>query len=133
MILCILDTKTIRKTIKIYIVVTVISIIFSYIYEMFSYGEYSNYMRFLFVVPIIGEITYEIIYLLKINITRATYNLFNSGIAILMSGMLIKGIINISGRYTNYDIIYWILGTIFILSAIIIQIKYKKLKNRLEK
>lgn len=126
MILCILDTKTIRKTIKIYIVVTVISIIFSYIYEMFSYGEYSNYMRFLFVVPIIGEITYEIIYLLKINITRATYNLFNSGIAILMSGMLIKGIINISGRYTNYDIIYWILGTIFILSAIIIQIKYKK-------
>ena len=103
MILCILDTKTIRKTIKIYIVVTVISIIFSYIYEMFSYGEYSNYMRFLFVVPIIGEITYEIIYLLKINITRATYNLFNSGIAILMSGMLIKGIINISGRYTNYD------------------------------
>lgn len=127
MILCILDTKTIRKTIKIYIVVTVISIIFSYIYEMFSYGEYSNYMRFLFVVPIIGEITYEIIYLLKINITRATYNLFNSGIAILMSGMLIKGIINISGRYTNYDIIYWILGTIFILSAIIIQIKYKKI------
>lgn len=126
MILCILDTKTIRKTIKIYIVVTVISIIFSYIYEMFSYGEYSNYMRFLFVVPIIGEITYEIIYFLKINITRATYNLFNSGIAILMSGMLIKGIINISGRYTNYDIIYWILGTIFILSAIIIQIKYKK-------
>ncbi len=129
MILCILDTKTIRKTIKIYIVVTVISIIFSYIYEMFSYGEYSNYMRFLFVVPIIGEITYEIIYLLKINITRATYNLFNSGIAILMSGMLIKGIINISGRYTNYDIIYWILGTIFILSAIIIQIKYKKIEE----
>ncbi len=129
MILCILDTKTIRKTIKIYIVVTVISIIFSYIYEMFSYGEYSNYMRFLFVVPIIGEITYEIIYFLKINITRATYNLFNSGIAILMSGMLIKGIINISGRYTNYDIIYWILGTIFILSAIIIQIKYKKIEE----
>lgn len=129
MILCILDTKTIRKTIKIYIVVTVISIIFGYIYEMFSYGEYSNYMRFLFVVPIIGEITYEIIYLLKINITRATYNLFNSGIAILMSGMLIKGIINISGRYTNYDIIYWILGTIFILSAIIIQIKYKKIEE----
>lgn len=127
--MCILDTKTIRKTIKIYIVVTVISIIFSYIYEMFSYGEYSNYMRFLFVVPIIGEITYEIIYLLKINITRATYNLFNSGIAILMSGMLIKGIINISGRYTNYDIIYWILGTIFILSAIIIQIKYKKIEE----
>lgn len=129
MILCILDTKTIRKTIKIYIVVTVISIIFSYIYEMLSYGEYSNFMRFLFVVPLIEEIIYEIIYLLKINITRATYNLFNSGIAIVMSGMLIKGIINISGRYTNYDIIYWILGTIFILSAIIIQIKYKKIEE----
>ena len=41
--------------------------------------------------------------------------------AILTSGMLIKGIINISGRYTQYDMVYWILGVIFLFEAIVVQ------------
>ena len=54
-----------------------------------------------------------------------SYNLWNSGIAILMSEMLIRGITNVSGRYTEYDMIYWVLGIIFVLLAISTQIKNK--------
>ncbi len=117
-----LDTKSIKKTIKVYAIISLISIIFSYVYEQFSYGVYSYFMRLLFIVPLVGGvIIYGVVYLKKIKVTRISYSLWNSGIAILMSGMLIRGIINISGRYTEYDTIYWELGTIFVLLAIIMQ------------
>ena len=66
MILYTLDTKSIKKTIKVYAVISLISIIFSYVYEQLSYGVYSYFMRLLFIVPLVGGvIIYGVVYLKK--------------------------------------------------------------------
>ena len=52
--------------------------------------------------------------------TTTVRNLWNSAIATLSAGMLVRAIINISGRYTEYDTIYWIAsGVLFVLAAVV--------------
>ncbi len=111
----ILSTSVIKKTKKVYVAIILICIVFDIIYEQFSYGEYSNFMRFMFVVPLIGIIPY----ILKLKISRISYNLWNSTIAIFISGCLIKSIINISGRYCNYDYIYLGVGCLYLFMSLI--------------
>ena len=93
---------------------------FTIIYESFSYGEWSTTMRLMFLFPLIGG-TFLFLFLyyknLKHTFSRISYNLWNSGIAILTNGCVIKGIINISGRFTDYDRIYWGLGICFLLTS----------------
>lgn len=130
MILFTLDTKKrYKKSTRIFLAISLFSIIFSTIYEKFSYGEFSIYMRFMFIIPLImGTFTYALIYLLKSNLLaqRVSYLLWHSSIAILMSGALIKGIISISGRHTNLEIYYFICGSLFALAAIFNYILHKK-------
>lgn len=124
-----LDTKQnkqkqipLKKTAFIYYGIAIFCIMFTLVYEYYSYGEHSTYMRFMFLFPLIsGTLLFLLSYFKKFEVTfqRRSYNLWNSGIAIFINGCLIKGIINISGRFTEYDTIYWLLGTCFILSAVI--------------
>ena len=110
------------KTAFIYFGIAVFCIIFTIIYEYYSYGEHSNYMRAMFLFPLInGILLYILSYFktFKVTLKRRSYNLWNSGIAMFINGCLIRGIINISGRFTEYDTIYWLLGTGFLFSAVI--------------
>ena len=52
-------------------------------------------------------------------VSRLAFNLWNSGIATLIFGCLVRAIINISGRFTDYDILYWGAGALFLLAAIL--------------
>lgn len=126
MILYTSDTKTPRqkllKTALVYLGITVFCIVFTNIYEHYSYGEFSIYMRRMFWIPLLlGYLPFWVAYLLKKNvkINRIGYNLWNSGVAVLIHGCIIKGIIHISGRFTEYDSIYWILGVFLLLIAIL--------------
>ncbi len=108
------------KTIMVYSAVSIFCMLFAFIYEQFSYGEHSNYMRMMFCVPFIGGIIpFLTVYLLgiKYKFSRIAYNLWNSGVAVLTCGCLIRGIIEISGRTTDYDVIYWVLGGILLMAA----------------
>lgn len=117
------------KTVFVYSAVSVFCILFAFIYEQFSYGEHSYYMRMMFCVPLIGGIVpFLAVYLfkLKYKYSRAAYNLWNSGIAALTCGCLIRGIIEISGRTTDYDMIYLILGISLLVSATAVQIMHNR-------
>lgn len=95
---------------------------FTIIYESFSYGESSTTMRLMFLFPLIGGTLPSLFFSfkpLKYQPSRRSYNLWNSGIAILTNGCVIKGIINISGRFTDYDRIYWGLGICFLLASVL--------------
>lgn len=80
-------------------------------------------MRFMFLIPLFGGALPSLI--IKSDIPRISFNLWNAGIATLVFGCLVRGIINISGRFTEYDMIYWVIGGILIISAIIYIIKNK--------
>lgn len=120
------------RTFLVYLGIAIFCVLFDVIYEQFSYGEYSDAMRLMFCFPLIGgALPFLIMYLTKAEITvcRVAYNLWNSGIAVLICGCLIKGIIEISGRTTDYDIIYWILGGLMLLVSIFVQL----MRNTVEK
>lgn len=57
-------------------------------------------------------------------------NLWNSAIATLSAGMLVRAIINISGRYTEYDTIYWIASGVLFALAAVVYIKRTALRHR---
>ena len=59
-------------------------------------------------------------------------NLWNSAIATLSAGMLVRAIINISGRYTEYDTIYWIASGVLFALAAAVYVKRTVLRRRLQ-
>ncbi|MDO4546102.1 MAG: hypothetical protein Q4C25_08090 [Bacillota bacterium] len=120
------------KTIRVYLGIAIFCVIFTWIYERFSYGESALCMRLMFLVPLIGgALTFFLIGRLPVGriVSRIAYNLWNSGLAVIGSGCLIKGIIEISGRSTQYDHIYWICGELLLILSVIAMIA-RQLKKK---
>lgn len=111
-----------KKAAIIYLLVSAFCILFNYVYTRFSYGVYSNYMGLMFLFPLLGGFLPAV--LLDITkkggfVSRVSFNLWNSGIAVFIFGCLVRGIINISGRFTEYDTYYWIAGGILSAAAVV--------------
>lgn len=96
------------------ILISLFLMLFNEVYVSFSYGESSAHMRWMFLIPLIGAGTYALASLGRSWLTnRAACLLWNSSLAILVSGCLVKGIIEISGRATTLDTPYWWAGLAF--------------------
>ena len=93
--------------------------IFSRIYESLSYGEVSVFMHYMFCATLVGGILLLGLLQVKPNLSRMTYNLWNSGIATITAGCLLRGIINLSGRSTTLDQPYWCVGAGFLVLSLI--------------
>ena len=140
MILSILakHSKNNRKFIKtaiIFMVVSAFCIAVNKIYAIFGHGVHSASMSYMFLYPLVGG---TLIYLLlqlispgsyKIKHFRVLYNLYNSGIATLAVGSMLKGIFEIAGTASGYTVLYFIIGYVMLVGAItgfiIIQNIYK--------
>ena len=110
MILCILDTNYFKKQFITYFIVTILCILFGYIYEVFSHEVYSNYMIYAFTVPLVlGQFpsTLFAFGLIKRTPNRISLNLYNAGVATLTIYSLLKGILEIYG--TTNSLIIWYL------------------------
>ena len=108
-----------KKTIKNLIICVAISIflgVFAYVYEMFSYGQYSIYMRLMFIFPLIAGA----FMLVKNSINKY---LLNTALAVFANGFLVKGIIEISGRSSSFDYLYIITGSLLSAAALIFRKK----------
>lgn len=113
------DMNKWKKMQMIYAGVTAFCIIGTIIYEHFSYGEYSILMRISFLFPLLGGVVlYGGLRKWKRPILTMAYCLWNSGIAIFISGCLVGGIITISGRSFAYGSCYWATGLIFLVTAV---------------
>lgn len=93
--------------------------IFSRIYESLSYGEVSVFMHYMFCATLVGGIVLLGLLQIKPNLSRMTYNLWNSGIATITAGCLLRGIINLSGRSTTLDQPCWYVGAGFLALSLI--------------
>ncbi|HEM3610669.1 TPA: hypothetical protein U1C83_001490 [Streptococcus suis] len=102
-----------------YLAMAAFLFIFSRIYESLSYGEVSVFMHYLFCATLVGGILLLGLLQVKPNLSRMTYNLWNSGIATITAGCLLRGIINLSGRSTTLDQPYWYVGAGFLALSLI--------------
>lgn len=95
-------------------------VVFTLIYEQFSHGATSTHMRCMFLMPLVGCALPALVGLvtsLHRFVCRPAFNLWNSGMAVWAVGCLFRGIVNISGRFTDLDRIYWVLGWGFLAAA----------------
>ena len=114
-----LGKKRFKKTVISYTLITIFFFAFSRIYEAFSFGETSVYMHYLFTVPLVGGIILAILLKVLPYFSRISLNLWNSAIAIITTGTLFRGIVNLSGRSTTLDAPYWYVGISFAILAIL--------------
>lgn len=125
-----LGKKRFKKTVISYTLITIFFFAFSRIYEAFSFGETSVHMHYLFAVPLVGGIILAILLKVLPYFSRISLNLWNSAIAVITTGTLFRGIVNLSGRSTTLDAPYWYVGIAFavlaLLSIFINPIRLKK-------
>ena len=125
-----LGKKRFKKTVISYTLITIFFFAFSRIYEAFSFGETSVHMHYLFAVPLIGGILLAIFLKVLPHFSRISLNLWNSAIAIITTGTLFRGIVNLSGRSTTLDAPYWYVGISFAILAILSIIIHPLLTNK---
>ena len=97
-------------------------VVFTAIYESFSHGAVSTHMRCMFLMPLVGCALPALLCLLTPlhrHVCHPAFNLWNSGLAVWTVGCLFRGIVNISGRFTDLDSIYWVTGWIFLAAAVV--------------
>ena len=110
--------KRFKKTVISYTLITIFFFAFSRIYEAFSFGETSVHMHYLFAVPLVGGTILAILLKVLPYFSRISLNLWNSAVAIITTGTLFRGIVNLSGRSTTLDAPYWYVGIGFIVLAL---------------
>ena len=125
-----LGKKRFKKTVISYTLITIFFFAFSRIYEAFSFGETSVHMHYLFAVPLIGGILLAIFLKVLPHFSRISLNLWNSAIAIITTGTLFRGIVNLSGRSTTLDVPYWYVGISFAILAILSIVIHPLLTNK---
>ncbi|MGQ7319143.1 hypothetical protein ACTGXJ_02030 [Streptococcus suis] len=113
------STTKFSRTFISYLAMAAFLFIFSRIYESLSYGEVSAFMHYMFCATLVGGILLLGLLQVKPNLSRITYNLWNSGIATITAGCLLRGIINLSGRSTTLDQPYWYVGAGFLALSLI--------------
>ena len=124
------NKKRFKKTAISYTLITIFFFAFSRIYETFSFGETSVHMHYLFAVPLIGGILLAIFLKVLPHFSRISLNLWNSAVAIITTGTLFRGIVNLSGRSTTLDAPYWYVGISFVILAILSIIIHPLLTNK---
>lgn len=117
------DIKRMQKMAKtgfVYLFISMFCILFGAVYESFSHGVYSYYMLYAFAVPLVGGVLpfFGMAFSRMTVPNRVSLNLYHSGIAALTTGFLFEGALEIYGTTNRLVSVYWILGILFILTAI---------------
>ena len=121
--------KSASKHFFTYIGLTIFSLVFTFVYERFSYGESSMFMRMMFFAPLVGALIYLLTGMgMSWVRNRVSKFLLNSAIAVVSSACLVKGIVEVSGRTTSVDMPYWYVEAgLLCLSLLIGFIRSRKL------
>jgi len=110
------------KIALIFLAVSLFCIVFNFIYAKYSHDVNSNYMTFMFAYPLIGG---TMVYLLIGAISKArmpgrfVVNVYNSGIAALTVGSMLKGIFDIAGTSSPYQPVFGVAGILMILLGVV--------------
>ena len=116
------NTVSLENGRRIYVFVSVFCLVFSIVYESFSHNVYSPYMVFAVAFPLIGGAAVAEI-LLKLPAAfhprRMTVRLYNSGIAALTLGSVVRGVLDIYGTENPLVTCYAVVGIAFAAAGIV--------------
>ncbi len=113
------------KTALIYLVVSAFCFLVDKVYALYGHGVTSPAMTFLFLYPLLGgALVFLLLWFVQpwaaaVPRYRAAYNLYNSGIATLAAGSLLKGIFEIAGTSSPYTVLFYIVGGLLIAAGVI--------------
>ena len=123
MILYILDTNIIKKELKKYLIFSSLCLVFACIYEMFSHQVYSVFMIFSFLIPLImGVGVYALLVKKHFLVNNISNSLYKMSLYTVTFGSIMKGVLDIYGTTNSKLVIYWIVGGIMLVAAIVWQI-----------
>ena len=120
-----MSTLDIKKQSRYYLILSIIVLIFSFIYELFSHNVYSVFMEYAFVIPLFNSLILFIIYKLNKNINKISNTLFNLSVITLTVYSIVRGILEIYGT-TNSLINIYLVGVclFFVFSILFYKIKF---------
>ena len=120
-----MSTLDIKKQSIYYLILSIIVLIFSFIYELFSHNVYSVFMEYAFVIPLFNSLILFIIYKLNKNINKISNTLFNLSVITLTVYSIVRGILEIYGT-TNSLINIYLVGVclFFVFSILFYKIKF---------
>ena len=112
--------KFVKRSVM-YFCISMFCAVFGGIYEIFSHGVYSNYMMYAFLFPLIGGTLYNLIlYSLRLRLQRGLSLIFyNTGIAALTIGSIVRGILDIYGTDNILANVYRYAGVVFVFLGIV--------------
>ena len=109
-----------KKKIVICFISSVVCVVINFVYSLFSHGVHSNYMTFMFAVPLLlGAISI----LVNIHNNKLANDLAICGILTLTMGVFIKGIFEIAGTSSKYQAIYYVVGVLLYLVSFVFVFK----------
>ena len=123
-ILYILDINYYKKQGIVYVIGSLVTLAFGFVYELFSHNVISNYMIFAFLIPLIlGAIVSIIIYRFKIKkIKKQQIELYNASVVTLTVWSIIKGVLEIYGTSNGKTNIYLIVFVLLFLGSLLLNI-----------
>lgn len=101
-------------------------VLFAIVYLQFSHGESSPFLVWLFAPALLLGLIPALLMRGSAAANRpgaGARRVWNTAVATLSCGMLVRAIINISGRYTEYDVIYWMLSGVLFVTAIALSLR----------
>ena len=92
-------------------------LLFHLVYHQFSHGVSSDWMTFAWTIPLAGGIVSCLVRRSGRGGNRLAFNAWNSGLAALTLGAILRGVMEIAGTESGLILIFWILGTVFLIAA----------------
>ena len=112
-----------------FLIISILTAVFSFIYELNSHGVRSFFCIYAFLIPLIlGFLSYIISFISKRSLPQLTAWFLNALIATLTLGFLYKGVLEIYGTSNIYPYFYWGISA-FLALACIISALYNLLSN----
>ena len=130
MILYILDTNIMKKELKKYLIFSSLCLVFACIYEMFSHQVYSMFMILSFLIPLImGVGVYALLVKKHFLVNNISNSLYKMSLYTFTFGSIMKGVLDIYGTTNSKLVIYWIVGVIMLVVAIVWQIINRRISS----
>ena len=114
--------KKLKKHLILYGLFSIICIVINIVYAQFSHGVSSNYMTYMFIIPLFLGPTSV---LANIYDNKEARDFAFCGIVTLVIGFFIKGVFEIAGTSSPFQSIFFYVGCILYMISIVWTIKHQ--------
>lgn len=125
-----------KRNMFLYLISSLLVAVFGQIYEFFSHGIFSWFMNLAFIPLFVCFLLWLVTWLLaaKKNVIKKPdiffQKCFNLSAIVLSLGCIVQGVVDIYGTTSKLISVYWIVGFILLVVAIIYRIATLLIKNR---